>query len=422
MITLSDYKTHLQSKGDHLGEIRKNRADMIMNATFKGDIGYRKVYILDKDDGWKFVDAKFSRHAVSSISKDAVDSYLQFRPKEHYPIGTYVFIPDDTKYDLTVSPLPEPVDPKSGDPVCDPYAEPEAFEYDINGEDPLWDYAHHLWIIVNRTEDRQFVQYLVLKCNWKFKWLVGHGDTKQIYSCWGCVRDSASYTSGVWLDYYVTGLDNITKAWIPDTYNVYDLKYGLFDTRTIHHQIRMMITHNAINPKCYMVSKVDDTTPPGIIKVTYKQDDYNPKRDNPALMICDYFDDSGDIMVEEPVGSNDPCKTSTIYYMVVNRDGELEVSSPQPTLELGATYYWMAEFSDPEVEVQWRIRLIDDDESYTEKERLELERLMVMRDVDDRTISVRPGKSLRLKGLKYQLIASDINGDFESKVELEVIS
>lgn len=166
MITLNDYKSLLSSKGDHLGEVRKNRADMIMNATFTGDIGYRKVYILDPVDGWKYTDAKFSRHSLASTSKDGVDSYLQFRPKEHYPIGCFVFIPDDTSYDL-----------------------------DVNEEDPLYDDAKNLWMIVERTDDRQFVQYLVLKCNWLFKWVVGVGDKKVIEKCWGCVRDAKSYTS-----------------------------------------------------------------------------------------------------------------------------------------------------------------------------------------------------------------------------------
>lgn len=166
MITTSDYKALLASQGSHLGEVRKNRADMIMNATFKGDIGYRQVYILDKEEGWKYTDAKFTKHAASSIQKDEVDSFLQFRPKEHYPVGTYVFIPDDTSYEL-----------------------------DINEEDPLWDGAKNLWLIVGRTDNRQFVQYLVLQCNWKLKWIVGYGDQKKLLSCWAVIRNANSYTS-----------------------------------------------------------------------------------------------------------------------------------------------------------------------------------------------------------------------------------
>lgn len=166
MITKDDYMTYLASKGAHLGEVRKNRADMIMNVSFKGDIGYRLVYILDPENGWKYTDAKFTRHALASTSKDGVDSYLQFRPKEHYPIGCYVFIPDDTSYEL-----------------------------DINMDNPLYDGAENLWMIVERTDSRQFVQYLVIRCNWKLRWVTGVGDRKIIQSCWCAVRDAKSYTS-----------------------------------------------------------------------------------------------------------------------------------------------------------------------------------------------------------------------------------
>ena len=166
MIDRESYKSFLASKGQHLGEVRKNRSDEIMNATFTGDIGYRKVCILDKDEGWKYEDAKFSKHAASSLQKDSVDSYLQFRPKVHYPIGTFVFIPDDNSYELNV-----------------------------NEEDPLCDEATNLWLIVQRTDSRQFVQYLVLECDWKFKWVTGYGDKKKLMSCWGCHKSANSYTS-----------------------------------------------------------------------------------------------------------------------------------------------------------------------------------------------------------------------------------
>lgn len=365
MITLNDYKSLLSSKGDHLGEVRKNRADMIMNATFTGDIGYRRVYILDPVDGWKYTDAKFSRHALTSISKDGVDSYLQFRPKEHYPIGCYVFIPDDTSYDLK-----------------------------INTDNPLDGDVEHLWLIVGRTNSRQFVQYLVLHCNWNFKWITGIGDERIVQNCWGCIRDANSYTAGVWIDYRITALDNVTSAWLPDTYNTYHnlIDYHLSDTRTIRHQLRFMITHNEINPKCWMVSKVDDTTPAGLVKLTFKQDDFNPKRDNAKLLICDYYNNSGDIIVDGNI--QEPVESS-IKYMVVNSDGELEESSsPIPTLEIGNTYYFESDGSD------WRITAIGE---YTDEERLSLERLITIRRVSETAISLRPGKSNRIKGMRFNL-------------------
>lgn len=222
----------------------------------------------------------------------------------------------------------------------------------------------------------------------------------------------------------MTSLDNLTGFWIPNTYYLYGDKikqYNLVDTRTLSIQKRIMMTVNDLHPNCYMISKVLDMVPKGLLKLSMKQDDYNEKRDNVALKVCDYYNDTGDTIVDEPVGSNDPCLTSEIHYMTVDSDGELiESASPYTSLVVGETYYWRATFSDEDVAAQWRIRLVDEEGIYTEKERLELERLMVIRDVDSTTISLRPGKSYRIKGLKFKLIVCDINGDYESTVELEV--
>ena len=394
MITQSDYASLLRSKGKHLGEVRKNRSDDIMNATFTGDIGFRRVYILDPKRGWHYEDAKFARHSAPTIIKDQVDSYLQFRPKIHYPVGTYVFIPDDTSYKLKID-----------------------FEHPFNGD------VSNLWLIVGKSDSKQFVRYLVLRINWNLKWVVGYGDKKQIYSCWSVARSANSYTSGVWNDFYTTGLDNLTGLWLPNTYYVYGDKleeYELFDSRTIAIQTRTMITVNDINPNCYVVTKNGDMHPKGLFKLSLKADDFNPKRDNVALRVCDYYHDTGDIAVIDPPQDPDPYTTSVIHYMVVDADNELTVDDSFPILEIGNMYYYEAEFSDEGVTAQWRIELIDDDGKYTEKERYALERLMVIRDISSTVISIKPGKSNKLKGLRFKLSVTDVNGNYESSINLEV--
>lgn len=163
-----------------------------------------------------------------------------------------------------------------------------------------------------------------------------------------------------------------------------------------------------------MVSKVDDTTPEGVIQLTLKLDDYNPKRDNPDLLICDYYDNSGDIAVEQPQAPESPV-ISVISYLAINDDGELDAATAPSSLSVGETYYWSADFQSP----QWRVELQGD---YEDSERQALEKLMVLRRVDDTTISLRPGKSNRIKGLQFKLIVCDTNGDHESSVTLEVAS
>lgn len=194
-------------------------------------------------------------------------------------------------------------------------------------------------------------------------------------------------------------------------------EYHLDNTQTISIQTRVAVTVNEINPNCFMVSKILDIVPKGILKLSMKQDDWNPKRDSLEFLICDYYNDTGDITIDEPIGSSDPDKTSEIVYMAVNADGELETAAAPTILNIGETYYYSAIFSDENVATEWRIKLVD---PIDETERVALERLMVIRDVDKRTISLRPGKSSRIKGRKFQLEVCDVNGDYESVIELEV--
>lgn len=142
------YRKRLTAQGRYMGEVLKNQSDVIMNETFTNDIAYRLCYI----DG-KPVDAKYIVYTYYSISSDAVDYHLQFRPGVHYPIGTYVDIPDDTN-------------------------------------------TYNRWLIVGRSDEPQFVKYNILKCNWTFKWI----SNGIIYECLGVTRFRHSYNSGLWHD------------------------------------------------------------------------------------------------------------------------------------------------------------------------------------------------------------------------------
>ena len=135
MVTAEMYKNYLSSYGSNLAQVKKNQSDAIMNNSFTADAQYKRVYILTKD-GWKWEDAKYQRHAKLSILKDAVDYYLQFRPKVHYPIGSYVFVPDDTDFDINIS----------GHELDNPLSLPD-------------ERITQLWFIVGRDDANAFVRY-----------------------------------------------------------------------------------------------------------------------------------------------------------------------------------------------------------------------------------------------------------------------
>lgn len=398
MITAEMYKSYLASEGNTLSQIKRNESDIVINQTFTADAAYKKVYILTQN-GWKFEDAKYQIHTTPSILKDAVDYYLQFRPKIHYPIGSYVFIPDDNDFDINLS----------GSELDNPFTLPD-------------DRITQLWFIVGRDDALSYVRYNVLKCNWNFKWLYKHN----LYSCWGANRSASSYTSGKWTDEYSSALDNLTSAWIPDTYytygnNIYEL--GLSDTRTIMHEQRFMLTNNILDPKVYQVTKVVDLNPSGIIKLSIKQDELNEKRDNIKLKICDYYNDSGESNVSFVKDDSMPVvENPEIKWMQLNSEGELDevLDDILKYLHIGQSSYFECIPSNVESHLNWNIEFVNVENHYSSEECSHFEGLIKITALKNGVISVKPGRTKKLIGKHYLLSAEDRYGFIRSSIELEV--
>lgn len=399
MITMDMYKSYLSSYGNNLSEIKRTTSEIIIDNTFNIDPTYRSVYILSKN-GWKFEDAKFQLHTTPSILKDAVDYYLQFRPKVFYPIGTYVFIPDNSGFQVNLSKIE----------LINPFSLPD-------------EKLNQLWMIVGIDDSGNSVRYNVLKCNWNFKWIYKN----EINTCWGCVRDARSYTSGKWTDEFTSSLDNLTSAWLPDIYYTYgeNLKaLGLCDNRTITYEQRFMLTNNTLDPKVYQVTKIVDLVPKGMIKLTIKQDELNKTRDNIELKICDYYSNSGE---SEIYKENSPQLYDEILkeirWMKQNENNELDYINEfeDKHLHIGKTSYFEYYIKTRKFNALWNIELIDVNNEYTNEEKEYYKNLLSVINIDSNKISIKPGKAKSLVGKRFLLTATDDNGDYFSSIEIEVI-
>lgn len=420
MITSAMYKEILGNNGKNLSQVRKKNSAMIMNKTFTGDVDYKRVYILDKEKGWIWTDAKYSKHVTPSILRDAADYYLQFRPYEHYPVGTYVFIPNDTSNDLNFS-VESPSNPFKDPNFVDP-------SFDVNNQS-------NLWLLVGRNDANEFVRYNILKCNWNFKWIYKLFDTNRkadgkdiILSCFGAARFAASYTSGVWNDDSTVQLDQIISAWLPDINYIYQDKrydYELDDTRLIRHDERFMMSTNILDSKVYKVTKINEMSPKGILKITFKQDEYDERRDNAELLICNYYSDSGEIQVEQPEIIDDPMKTSTITYLILDSDGNFIPSPTPPRLHRGDIAYFRASYSSDDVIPDWRTELIycpnKDVNEMTETQLNYYCNLLKLTTLDNDDLQIKVAKAKSIIGCKFKLSFMDQNGNYYSTMDIEVI-
>lgn len=184
-----------------------------------------------------------------------------------------------------------------------------------------------------------------------------------------------------------------------------------------------MLTHNKLDPKVYTVTKVQDLVPQGIIKLTLKQDELNNVRDNVDLMLCDYYNSFGEVVTKQESHIDDTAR-SFLWSAIVDENGVLQRNQEQDNiLHIAVISYFNVEFflkgKLQDLNAEWRINYNGSSE-LSEDEIKHLCDLMVMRQIDKSTISIKPAKTNKLIGEKFILSVQDSNGDYASSIELEV--
>ena len=339
------FKQRHHLSGGSISQAMTSQSDMIMNATFDRDPAFKKVYINEN-----VVDAKYKVHTYSSLAAgNSVDFYLQFRPGVYYAPGTYVDIPNrDGKYER--------------------------------------------WLIVLQDDLPQFPMHYVLKCDWELKWVI---DGK-IYSCLGVHRSQLSYNSGLWTDFNFTTPENQTKIWLPTTQ----------DTKTLNYGQRVLISNNELHPIAWQLSKVEDTLPLGVTKVTFTQDLFDEARDNAELMIADYYTSSIEL---EPKVSIPPKPFGNHSRIKFNGTKQvLKVNGSYKTL---TPLFYDRDKNELDIEPHWTVKFPSDDDK-------------------DKFDIFEDGKNLKVKCLNYYdligkvitICLNDASGNMPSTLDLEVVS
>ena len=302
-----------------IGQIRKEESDFLMEQTWDGDLQSKPCYIYDfyhDDKPWLAedithenttktkIDAKFIVTKYSSIDKDQVEYHLQFRPSQ--PVR---FTEDDELYYYETD-----------------YKKRYSTQFPIGlfVDIPDEKNVYRKWLIVAKEEGNQFLKYLVLPCDYYLHWIEVNGTERIKRKMWCVSRAMNSYTSGRWIDRYMLGLDDIQKIWIPINPITEQLSYIEENKNK-----RLVLSALIKKPHVWQISKVENTKPLGIIKITLDQDSWDEHTDYVNLetgeMYADYYD--SDIAPTDPT---EPTPTPSSNY------GTITASTS--TIKIGGSY------------------------------------------------------------------------------------
>lgn len=302
-----------------IGQIHKENSDFVMETTWENDVQRKVCYIYDyyhDDKPWLAedithenttktkIDAKFIVTKYSSIDKDQVEYHLQFRPSQ--PVR---FTEDDELYYYETD-----------------YKKRYSTQFPIGlfVDIPDEKNVYRKWLIVAKEEGNQFLKYSVLPCDYYLHWIEVNGTERIKRKMWCVSRAMNSYTSGRWIDRYMLGLDDIQKIWIPINPITEQLSYIEENKNK-----RLVLSALIKKPHVWQISKVENTKPLGLIKITLDQDSWDEHTDYVNLetgeMYADYY--SSDIAPTDPT---EPTPTSSSNYGII--------TASTSTIKIGGSY------------------------------------------------------------------------------------
>lgn len=273
-----------QNDGKTIGQLHKEVSDLQMESLWDFDPQSKIAYIYDyfhddqpdKKDHMTYenttktrIDAKFVVKSYQSIDKDQVEYYLQFRPSQ-------------------------PLEFSDGD---DLYYYETDFHKRYGADFPIGMYCdladdrgiYHRWLICAKEIANQFVNYLILPCNYRLMWVERNGNEKLKRKMWGVLRNQNSYNSGQYTYTYTTKVENQEKYWLPLNSITEKLNYTQ-DGKNMRVLVGAVIDH----PIAWTISKVENTSPLGLQKITFYQTPFNPNKDyvnrETGEMFADYYD------------------------------------------------------------------------------------------------------------------------------------
>ncbi len=347
------------------GEKLKADSDFYMEQYWNADIQSKVCYIYDyyhddqpdKKDHMTYenttktrIDAKFIVKSYQSIDKDQVDYYIQFKPSQ--PVE---FTKKDELYYYE-----QDFRRKYGAEF------PTGLYCDIPDEKGVY----RKWMIILSEPANQFTKYLVLPINYNFMWIERNGKERIKRRMWAVLRSQNSYNSGLWTDLRFTTQENQDKVLLPLNSITDKIWYTDDQSKTM----RVLVSAFTDHPIAWKISKVENSQPLGIQRLTlyqtfFEQNHDYIEKDSDGYIIgmwADYFSDG-----VTPTDPSAPTFLPSVYSKISASTDSLKVGGSYKTLTLNifkdsddditkeysdATFTWSCSIGDEDWtdKVTWR--------------------------------------------------------------------
>lgn len=348
-----------------IGQQLKQMSDMAMEETWGNNIQSKVCYIYDyyhddqpdKKDHMTYerttktrIDAKFIVKSYQSIDKDQVDYYIQFKPSQ--PVE---FTKNDQLYYYE-----QDFRRKYGAEF------PTGLYCDIPDEKGVY----RKWMIILSEPANQFTKYLVLPINYNFMWIERNGKERIKRRMWAVLRSQNSYNSGLWTDLRFTTQENQDKVLLPLNSITDKIWYTDDQSKTM----RVLVSAFTDHPIAWKISKVENSQPLGIQRLTlyqtfFEQNHDYIEKDSDGYIIgmwADYFSDG-----VTPTDPFTPTLLPSVYSKISASTDSLKVGGSYKTLTLNifkdsddditkeysdATFTWSCSIGDEDWtdKVTWR--------------------------------------------------------------------
>lgn len=259
------------------------------------------------------IDAKFIVKSYQSIDKDQVDYYIQFKPSQ--PVE---FTKNDQLYYYE-----QDFRRKYGAEF------PTGLYCDIPDEKGVY----RKWMIILSEPANQFTKYLVLPINYNFMWIERNGKERIKRRMWAVLRSQNSYNSGLWTDLRFTTQENQDKVLLPLNSITDKIWYTDDQSKTM----RVLVSAFTDHPIAWKISKVENSQPLGIQRLTlyqtfFEQNHDYIEKDSDGYIIgmwADYFSDG-----VTPTDPSAPALLPSVYSKISASTDSLKVGGSYKTLTL----------------------------------------------------------------------------------------